>query len=248
MSVLVSAPSLSSPVSAHVNPDVILLVASDVAAVRVGSLGIVAAKAAPDLPPGDKIVAYALPRTAHAVRFPAGQAAQLTALDVQGRPLPGVPIRPGFGSAPTNWTTHAGACAVAATAPGLVDLQSYTARSIKALPGSSPGLFRSCLEDKYGLGRARFNVAILFNAHDPGQPPAALWNTTPVPDHPGIFEIRPPTQFPLNQDVTAPLYARRVHAAWLVVQARPGFTPSATVAQRIRILDSLRITRFDINP
>jgi hypothetical protein len=246
--IIASAPSLSSPVGLNVSANVILFVAPDVAAVRVGSLGTAAAKPGSGLPAGDKIVAYVLPRAAHPAPYPWRRPAQLTALNSNGRPLTTPPI---LGSASprriTNWTTTAGACAVSASMPGLVDIQRYVAQSIPPVPASDPAPFFSCLEDKYALGPARFNVAILLNAHHPGQPPAALWNTTRVPGHPGIVEIAPPPQYPPNQDTSAPLYARRVGNAWLVVQARPGFAPNPSPVERTEVLNSLHISRIDLS-
>ena len=232
----------------NVLPDYVLFVAPDVAAVRVGDLGTVGSRTSSGLPPGDKIVAFAVPQTAQSQSplGPLGRGVALTALNSHGEVLQPPSPLPANLAAPTRSTERSGACAVAATVRGLVDIQPLALTMIKLLPASTPGLFLSCLDDKYALGASKFNVAILLNAHRPGTPPPALWGSTPVPGHPGTVEVAPPPDFPTNQDTTAPLHARRAGNAWLVVQARPGFSPNPTQAQRIHVLDSLRITRLNL--
>jgi len=51
--------------------DEVLVVAANVAAVRVGNLGTVGARSAPGLPAGDKVAAFRMPPTAHPKPLPA---------------------------------------------------------------------------------------------------------------------------------------------------------------------------------
>jgi hypothetical protein len=151
-------------------------------------------------------------------------------------------------------TTGGGRCAVNT---GLIGYQHLTValRTITPLPENVPGLFLSCLNDNYIYRGAIFNIAILINAHQPGSKPAALWNATPVPGQPGIFEIKPPPDYsPALQSATSvvghiglvqikpaarqvvafindptPLIARRIAGAWLVEQASAKVTGLASV-------------------
>jgi hypothetical protein len=86
-----------------VGRDYVLVVAANVAAVRVGNLGIVGARSAPGLPAGEKLVAFRVPPSSSARPLPARQDVQalrralqaerdapvvsLTALDRSGYPL-----------------------------------------------------------------------------------------------------------------------------------------------------------------
>ncbi len=101
------------------------------------------------------------------------------------------------------------------------------------------------MEDKYSYQGSEFNVAILLNAHHPGARPPGLWGSIAVPGHPGVVEIAQPELF-AGENASAPLYARRVGNAWLVVQARPGFAPNPSPSERLRVLEGLRITRLDL--
>jgi hypothetical protein len=242
-----------APVGQSSDADYVLIVAPNVAAVRIGSLGIASARSTSALPVGDKVVAFVVPHNND--NTPPRQAPEqtITLLDSlgfatrtlapPGRParLP-EPIRPRV----QPWTAIGGRCAANSTLPGLTDAQPLSSTTITPLATTVPGLFLSCLDDKYAYDRAKFNVAILLNARHPGQRPAALWGTTTIAGKPGLVEIKAPPQFPTNQDSSSPLFARRVDDAWLVVQARPGFARNPGTAQTIQVLDAMRITRIDL--
>jgi hypothetical protein len=229
------------------DPDVVLLVAPGVAAVRVGHLGTVVARRAVGLPPGDKVVAFSVPQSPTAGRRSRGQPVTLVALGAGGRVLsmPAAATLPWLAPA-RDWTTRGGACAVSTTQPGLSELGSYVLTGITAQPASPSGSLASCIEAKYALGRSRINVAVLLDARRPGAPPAPLWNSTAVAGRPGVVEVAPPPALSQNQDTSAPLYARRDGDAWLVVQARPGFAPDVSATRLIRALESFRISRLTL--
>jgi len=148
-------------------------------------------------------------------------------------------------------TSGVGACAVGSQLSGLRPARVLASRSIVALPRSVPGPLLSCLDDLYGYRGSKFSVAILVNAHAPGHTPAPLWSSHPVRGHPGVFKIKAPTRVIdrtgfANAD--APLLARRVRGAWLVIQPQPGFARPSSFAQQLQVLASLRITRLETRP
>jgi hypothetical protein len=248
-------PTVAAPLPKHSDPDYVLFVPHGAAAVRVGNLGTAGAQTTTGLPTGDKVVAFKVPQTAGASGARSAPPQILTVLDARGHAIatvtPQVPTgrtRASLRAERRLVTTHGGRCAVTPSLAGLTEEASRASTLITGVAPTAPGLFISCLEDKYAYHGAMFNVAILLNAHHPGAAPAALWNSTPVPGHPGVVEISPPSDFPASEDVSAPLYARRTRNAWLVVQARPGFSRDPTPSWRIRVLDSVRITRLDLGP
>lgn len=242
-----------APVPYHAARVDVLVVASRVAAIRVGSLGIAAARSLRGLPPGERVVAFAVPQAHISGGVLQAPAQSLGLVDARGYsdtisvpahrdPNPAHDVTP----VPQNWTSVGGRCATAATLPGLTDVQGWASKTIVATPASAPGLLMSCVEDRYAYRGSRFSVAILLNAHHPGRAPAPLWGTIAVPRHPGMVELKPPSQFQTGMNETSPLFARRVGDAWLVVQARPGFAPNPGFAQTVRVLDSVRIARVDL--
>jgi hypothetical protein len=221
-------------------------VAAKVAAVRVGNLGTVGAQAAPRLPPGVSVAAFRTPqqlRLAPQRQRPMPIIEEpLTAVSARGEAIPARATP----STPERSTTRGGACAVSSTLDGLTLQSSTSVTAITPIPASQPGVFRSCLDDALVLNGTRLQVAILLNAHHPGQPPAALWGATAVPGHSGIVELKPPIVFRFDVDTGAPIFARRTGNAWLVVKGRPGLAPAPSAAQRIEVLDSIRITRLEL--
>jgi hypothetical protein len=223
----------------------VLIVGSAVAAVRVGGLGTVGAETVSGLPSGDKIVAFSVPRGANPKPVTITPVVVTTALDRSGQPIPSPLVRPGSAPPVKYWTAHGGRCAVTSGLPGLSAERTLALTTITRVPAGTPGPFLSCLDDRYSYKGAEFNVALLLDAHRPGQSPPPLWGARPLPGHPAIAEIAPPTFFARNENIGAPLYARRVGNAWLVVQARPGFARNPRLSERIRVLDSIRVTRID---
>jgi hypothetical protein len=230
----------------NTDPYQLEFVAAKVAAVRVGNLGAVGAQAAPRLPPGVNVAAFRTPqqlRLAPQRQRPMPIIEEpLTAVSANGEAIPARATP----STPERSTTRGGACAVSSTLDGLTLQSSTSVTAITPIPASQPGVFRSCLDDALVLNGTRLQVAILLNAHHPGQPPAALWGATAVPGHSGIVELKPPVVFGFDVDTGAPIFARRTGNAWLVVKGRPGLPPAPSAAQRIEVLDSLRITRLKL--
>ena len=260
--------SVPAPVTYNELPDDVLLVSSRVAAVRVAGFGTVGAVSVTGLQPGEKVVAFSVPQYAAKTRPirvhfalpnhhkrtvlvrppPPERLAPLTALDKNGYPLPAVSAA---ATATEPSTIHGGACAINSTLSGLTRQAPRAVLSVTPIPASARGIFLSCLNETVAYRDANpvavnAQVALLVNAHHPGRPPASLWGATPVPGHPGIVELKPPPQFGFNIDTGAPMLARRLSNAWLVIAGRPAIPPAPTVAQRIQILDSIRITRLDL--
>lgn len=264
-------PGANSPISIYGLSANERLIFADphVAAVRIGDLGVLPARRTSALPAGYKIVAYRLPRDASSALQEA-RLSNVTPLNSRGKPLASaylthsasetvIPFPYGLG----RTTTHGGSCATRTTLSGLTENVAYASTRIIAVPSTLPGLLLSCMDAKYTFAGAQYNVAILLNAHHPGQPPAALWGATSVPGHPGILDVAPPKALNVRSPLTqGRLLARRVGNAWLVEQSDaystvgppPGRAPRAletrpshpTLAQSARILTAIRITRTDI--
>jgi hypothetical protein len=240
-----------APVPYGADPNDLLIVSSTVAAVRVGNIGTAAPQSIRGLPPGEKVLAFRVPQIHTGGGLLQAPEQTLTVINHRGeatkaftpsthRSLP-PPSAP-----PQAWTSRGGDCAVASALPGLTSVQTIAATKITPVATGAPGLFLSCLDDRYAFHGAKFNVAILLNAHHPGQRPTALWGTTAVQGHPGLVVIQPPPQFATGENVTSPMFARRVRDAWLVVQARPGFARNPGRAQTISVLTAIHITRIDL--
>jgi hypothetical protein len=240
----------TSYVPVNADPDVLLFAAPDVAAVRIGKLGTITARYAPGLPGDDRVVAFALPRHGSAKAFfrttgPLDRP-KVTALDSQGHPIPPSTWLGEQGSAPFPYSgprTQHGACAVGGTAPGLVTRASWAVSLPTVEASALPGPFLSCFDTTYTYEGAYYSVAILVNAKAPGEPPAALWASHPVPRHPGMVEMTPP---PGVSARTSSLLGRRDGNAWLVEIAEQSFHRTPNLAQRIGVLAALHITRLNL--
>jgi hypothetical protein len=263
--------SVQAPVSFNEQDADILLVSSNIAAVRVGRFGSVGAVRAVGLQPGEKVVAFSVPRS-HRVREPFSgpsgeppgqsasasvqlaptvqvlgspwksiQLAPLTALAANGA---AVPILSGKATTIEQTTTHEGACAVSSNLAGVRHAAARSVSSITPMPATSRSIFLSCLNETAAYQGSNLQIAILISAHHPSGHAPPLWGSTPLPGHPGLLELKPPSAFGFNTDTGAPIIARRAANAWLIVAGRPGIAPAPTLAQRIKILDSYRITRL----
>jgi hypothetical protein len=240
----------TSYVPVNGDPDVLLFVAPDVAAVRIGKLGTIKARYGPGLPGGDKVVAFALPQHGPAKAFlrttgPLGRP-KVTALDSQGHPIPRSRWLGEQGGAPFPYSgprTRHGACALGGTAPGLVTRASWAVSLPTVEPSALPGPFLSCFDTTYTYKGAYYALAILVNAKAPGQPPAALWASHRVPGHPGVVEMTPPRGVSAQ---TSPLLGRRDRNAWLVEIAEQAFHRTPNLAQRIAVLAALHTTRLNL--
>lgn len=220
----------------------VVFVAGNVAALRVGQSGEVGAQAAPDLPPGDKLAAFQLA----VPQKPNPQFARLRALDTGGHTLT-TNGSGASGSSSQPVSTHGGACAIRSDLPGLQNSASSSIAVVRALPAALPGVFLTCLQDVASLNGANLQIAILLNAHHPGQPPAALWGSTPLPGHPGVVELKAPSLFGFDVDTGSPMLARRDGNAWIIVAGRPAVPPAPSMRERLETLDATSITRLDLS-
>jgi hypothetical protein len=221
----------------------VVFVAGNVAALRVGHSGEVGAQAAPNLPPGDKLAAFQLA----VPRKPNPQFARLSALDNRGDTLANTngPGANGLSAPPAS--TRSGACAIRADVPGIQDEGSRSVTVVHALPATLPGIFLTCLQDFVSLDGANLQIAILLNAHHPGQPPAGLWGSTPLPGHPGVVELKAPSLFTFNVDTGSPMLARRAGNAWIIVAGRPALPPAPSMRARLQTLEETSIIRLDLS-
>jgi hypothetical protein len=101
--------------------------------------------------------------------------------------------------------------------------------------------FLSCVDAEYYLDGSPLQVGVLLDGHQPGQNLGPIPGARPVPGQPAIVNL-PTGQFPSslftrNFGVTA----KRVGNAWLVAQGGSG------LAQRVQVLNALRISKLDLH-
>jgi hypothetical protein len=143
-------------------------------------------------------------------------------------PSPSNP-HPGGASHPLS-----GACELAAHGlPTLTPEWGNIATTVQPVVGAEGELLLSCNSTEYYLDNWPLEAAVLVNAQHPGRPVGPIPGATRVPGHPGVVNVvlgNPPG------DITA----RRVGNAWLVVEG------ARNLAQRLRVLDALRIARLSL--
>jgi hypothetical protein len=102
-------------------------------------------------------------------------------------------------------------------------------------------VFLSCIDAEYYLHGWPIEAAVLLDGRQPGQVPGPIPGARPVPGQPGIVDLPtghfPSSLFGRNFGVTA----KRVGDAWLVVQG--GYD----LAQRVQVLNALRISKLDLH-
>ena len=113
--------------------------------------------------------------------------------------------------------------------PGLVAVWGNTIARFAPATGSLGELFESCVGEEYYLHGWPLAVGVLLDARRPGQILGPLPGAAPVSGDPGAVD------FPGDS-----LSARRIGDAWLVVHGGSGS------AQRLRVLEALRISRLDL--
>jgi hypothetical protein len=257
----------------------LLLTAPGVAAVRVGDLATIPAQAAPGLPPGDRVVVFRVAARSTATFLVPGQLPQgtpphpthpiaLTALDSAGRPISfasapaltrlWLPLWPHVSWPAGEFTTGTNrACAVTAgnlAVPG--DTYGITGEGAAPQPAAAASAFLTCARQWDVVRGTWFEVSVLLNARHPSRPAAPLWGGEPVPNHPGILEIRAPLPLwgpetiagsvRLVEMPTRPseIVARRVGNAWLTTGAVLAGT-APTLKQTLEVLASLHVTRLN---
>lgn len=250
-----------------------IFVSRAVAALRVAHLGTFKAEAAPGLPPGAKqIVFYRPPGSRGTVISPGSlsralQSSELakrgpdlteTLLNAAGRAIP-VASSPVFTLPNSYWEGAQppptnGRCAMSSSLAGVRTAWGQVATAIAPDPAIAVPGWLTCLHTWYTLDGSSYETAILLNAKSPGSPPAMLWGAVPLAGHPGTVRIPavervihfrlpeyPGRELSSRDVLVAPTVARRVGPAWVLVREGRG------LAQRIALLDSLRVTRMEIS-
>jgi hypothetical protein len=158
-------------------------------------------------------------------------------------PLPGftTPYQGPGHHAPTR--PRPGVCEL--TQHGLPALRAQFGDTIAAISPVHDALgevFVSCVDTEYYLDGWPFQVGVLLDGHRPGQVLRPIPGARPVPGQPGIVDL-PTGQFPSSWGSPSNLgvTAKRVVNAWLVVQGGSG------LAQRVRVLNALRISKLDLH-
>ena len=140
--------------------------------------------------------------------------------------------------------------------PGVCELAQHSLPALHAQFGDTVAwispvndalgeVFVSCVDTEYYLDGWPLQAAVLLDGHRPGQVLGPIPGARPVPGEPDMVNL-PLGRVPLNYDTPISadspqfsLTARRVGNAWLVVQGGSG------LAQRVQVLNSLRISKLD---
>jgi hypothetical protein len=239
----------------------VLLTAPNVSAVRVGGFATIAAQDAPGLPRGDRMIAFRLAAPSTATVVPPGRpspstgsqppnAIVLTALDSSRRPVSvasaaalnrlWLPLWPHVPWPPGEFTAATGAaCAVSNVyVPGAPPGTGVRATQVMAQPAAATSAYLNCLNLFDANGNDQFQVIVLLNARHPGRPPAQLWGAEPVPGHPGVVALG------AHDPLAATIVARRDGNAWLILGHMPDSPGQPTLAELLRVLAPLQITRI----
>ena len=135
-----------------------------------------------------------------------------------------------------------GVCELAQSGlPALHAQWGHTIAWISPVHDALGEVFVSCIDAAYYLHGWPLQVAVLLDGHRPGQILRSIPGARPVPGQPDIVSLAtgqfPTSSFTRNFGVTA----KRVGNAWLVVQGGSG------LAQRVQVLNALRISKLDLH-
>ncbi len=152
---------------------------------------------------------------------------------------------PGY-HAPTH--PRPGVCELAQHGlPALHPQFGHTVARIAPVPDALGEVFLSCVDTEYWMDGSPLQAGVLLDGHRPGQVLGPIPGARAVPDHPDMVNL-PLGRFPLTYDTPISadspqfsLTAKRVGNAWLVVQGGAG------LAQRVQVLDALRINKLDLH-
>ena len=236
------------------------VVGPNVAAVRVGARTI---RTFSDsrLPAGDRAAVFFEPAASPPVTLPApgarwpGDALLLLPLDTAGNviktklppPTPILPVRywqapsavrPDNHQPPYHGPKHPlpGACELSEHGlPGLTPEFGHVIRRIGAVPNAEGELFLSCIDTEYYFHGWPLEVSVLVDAVRPGQTPGPIPGARPIIGRPNVVNLAV-GQFPGS------MTAQQIGEAWLVVQG------GANLAQRLRVLQAIRIHKLDLQP
>jgi hypothetical protein len=203
----------------------------DVAAVRVAGRT-VSTFTSSQLPAGDRAAVFMVP---------VGSEPPVVPLDAAGHALPNPLPGTGAGLPGSAWqapqSPAPSACELASSRSDLIAQGGRTVSSIAPVPAAQGQLFISCVNTQYTLKGYPLDVAVLVDAHQPGQSLTSI---------PGAQAVN--ADGTIVDDEASGLTARRVGNAWLVVRDGTLDIPSGTAGRDVRLaaLDSLSITRFVI--
>jgi hypothetical protein len=123
----------------------------------------------------------------------------------------------------------------------------HTIAWIAPVPDALGEVFLSCVDAEYYMDGWPLQAAVLLDGHRPGRVLGPIPGARPVPGQPDMVNL-PLGRVPLNYDTPISadspqlsLTAKRVGNAWLVVQGGYG------LAQRVQVLNALRITKLDLH-
>jgi hypothetical protein len=123
----------------------------------------------------------------------------------------------------------------------------HTIAWIAPVPDALGEVFLSCVDAEYWMDGWPLQAAVLLDGHRPGRVLGPIPGARPVPGQPDMVNL-PLGRVPLNYDTPISadspqlsLTAKRVGNAWLVVQGGYG------LAQRVQVLNALRITKLDLH-
>ena len=123
----------------------------------------------------------------------------------------------------------------------------HTIAWIAPVPDALGEVFLSCVDTEYWMDGWPLQAAVLLDGHRPGQVLGPIPGARPVPGQPDMVNL-PLGRVPLNYDTPISadspqlsLTAKRVGNAWLVVQGGYG------LAQRVQVLNALRISKLDLH-
>ncbi len=130
--------------------------------------------------------------------------------------------------------------------PALHAQFGHTIAWIAPVPDALGEVFLSCVDTEYWMDGWPLQAGVLLDGHRPGQVLGPIPGARPVPGQPDMVNL-PLGRVPLNYDTPISadspqlsLTAKRVGNAWLVVQGGSG------LAQRVQVLNDLRISKLDL--
>ena len=219
----------SSIGGAHGQQVAFVITGPDVAAVRVAGRTVQTFTSS-QLPDGDRAAVFMVPI--------GPQPPAAVPLNAAGHVLPN-PLPATVGYPGSAWTAPQspapGACELSSSRPDLIAQGGRTVSSIEPLPGAQGQLFISCVNTQYEFNGFPLDVAVLVDAHQPGQDLTSI---------PGADAIN--ADGTIVDDEAIGLTARRVGNAWLVVQDGTMNSPGGAATRDVRLaaLDALSIARF----
>jgi len=145
-------------------------------------------------------------------------------------------VTPGNHQPPYHGPTHPGPGVCELDQHGLPALHpefGHTITTISPAKDSVGEVFLSCIDAEYYLHNWPLEVAVLLDGRHPGQVLGPIPGARQIPGQPGTVNLA-------AEQLPGALSARRVGNAWLIVEGGSG------LAQRLQVLNALRITKLDL--